>query len=103
MKKSPRRGHASFAPPKIGNGFMMFPPDPFAILTFMGKEGGLLLSDQAGNIHVGVRRKAMRLAAGVDFVKIDLRASFEGHAGAYRQETRDLVVEVRVDRPLRQH
>jgi len=82
---------------------MVFAPDALPILTDVGEQRLFLFVEDAGDIDVGVRKKSLRLAAGIDFKKIEPKSITEVHAGANRQEARHLVIHVRVDRPMREN
>ena len=92
--------YARFAPAPAGNNLMMLPPDCLTVLADMREQGRLFLFQDSGDIHVSVWQKTLRLAAAVYFKKINLRPARQRHAGANGEQRGDLMIHVRVDRPM---
>src|SRR5213594_2405425 len=93
-------GNTGFAAAPCGDAFMMLPPDALAVLAQVSKQRGLLLFEHGRDIDVSVGCETLRLAAAVDFEKVKMRAARQRHAGADRAHAGDLMVHVRVNRPM---
>src|SRR4030095_2283352 len=66
----------------------------------MGKQRVFLLFEDRAHINISIWRKPLSLAAGVDLEKVELWVARECQAGAESAEARDLMIHVRVNRPM---
>lgn len=102
MNERFRNGHTDFAPSPIRHDLMVFAPDALAVLTDVREKSGLFLLDHRTNVDVGVWKKAFSLTSGVDFKEIQ-RGLPETHPRADREYARNLMIHVRVHRPVREN
>src|SRR5262245_48831211 len=93
-------GDPGFASAEVRNDFMMRSPDAFAVLAAMSNERGLFLFTSRGDVNVSTRSETLGLAAGVDFEKVKLRPARQPHASAIRAHAGDLMIHVRINRPV---
>ena len=84
----------------LGDDFVVLAPDALAVLADVGEQGGFFIFQHRGDVHVGVGQEALRLGAGIDFEEIKLRAFPQSHPAANGQQARDLMVQVRIHRPV---
>src|ERR1039458_4344553 len=78
-----------------------FAVDALAVLALVGEQRRFFLIADATHVHVIGGMKAHGLLAEVDFVIVQFESAARGQPGAKGQRTGSLVVQVRIDRPLR--
>src|SRR6266576_3951143 len=92
--------HPGLASSPDCNYLVMLLPDARTVLAHMSEQRVLLCLQHGRNIHVGVGKKSLSLAAAVYFEKIDMRLLPKTHASANCQHAGYLMVHVRVDGPM---
>ena len=95
-------GIARLAAAKVLHDFVMAVIDLFAVLTFVCEKGGLLFLSNRGDIYVIGGMEVHGLRSQVHFVVIELERVPSRGPGAERQQTRRLMIGMRVDGPLRE-
>src|SRR4051794_24734390 len=96
-----RRRAAALASAKGLHYLVVLPIDAFAVLAFVGEQSGLLLFANGGDIDVIRGMEAHRLGAEIDLVVEQLEAAPTGQPRPIGQDAGGLMIEVRVDGPLR--
>src|SRR5262249_62312622 len=103
LGKSLRRGYAQFPSAEVLHYFMVLAVNALAVLAAVREQGLFLSLPRGGDVHVGGRHETQRLAAAVDLEEIEGKPLARPKVGSQRQQTRRLVVRVRVDRPVREN
>ena len=81
---------------------MVVAVDPLSVLALVGEERGLLPRAHRGYIHIVGRMESVGLGAEVHFVVEQLELPSAREPGAEGERARSLVIQVRIDGPLRE-